>query len=544
MTTICTTTTTTTIRPRRTYPKAQRPTRRLLSLVPYIISIMITIATIRRISHRSLLPSSLALEDPKNLLGPRSVTSHYHSNLGTCQNQSRSTSTSTTGSSNGSDHQDACLDSTTTSNKPTLFRRAVHVIHRHGDRTPITPLTNEAYWTSQLIPNETLMEISKYTQLLEPEDQAENKHNANGRGPFGKLTRLGLQQMMDLGRTLRHQLVGNNDPVVDEQGRILYPHVVVPLSPSEPISRHIRVRSTNFVRTIQSVQGLLHGLLLLRPWDDRDHQPDNNSTTTSVVEEKDRVTIDIRHTNWMIPDPQPRRTPAQAALEMELAQQAHLVEREQELYPLAVAMTQALQPLLAPDAREADFGVPQPQLSGNHGHQKDTPRPLSWNQLAEITKCLAVRNLLPPEITPVHQETTSRHAAYRWYESFRHPQLSYYAMNTFTETMVSSFLRHSDEKEEEKEAKIQIWSAHDSTLICLMCAFRLEQPAVWPEYASYLMLELLWNANDAQSYVRFSLNGQVLRTLWDPHNPRELMATQELWDHLVAQQPPTTTTNE
>ncbi len=528
------TTIATTIRPRRIHPKVQRHTRRLLSLVPYIIIIMIAAAMIRRVSLRSLLPSSMALEDPKNLLGPRSVTSYHHSNIGTCQNQSRSTSTST--SSNGS-NQDACFDSTTTTNKPTLYRRAVHVIHRHGDRTPITPLTNEAYWTSQLIPNETLLEMSKYTQLLEPEDHAENKHNANGRGPFGKLTRLGLQQMIDLGRTLRHQLVGNNDPVVDEQGRILYPHVVVPSTPSEPISRHIRVKSTNFIRTIQSVQGFLHGLLLLRSLDDSDHPPVNNSTTAPVVEENDRVTIDIRHTNWMIPDPQPRRTLAQAALEMELAQQAHLVERERELYPLAVAMTQALQPLLAPDAREADFGVPQPQLSDHH---PDVAPPLSWNQLAEITKCLAVRNLLPPEITPAHQETTSRHAAYRWYESFRHPQLSYYAMNTFSETMVRSFLRHS---EKEEEAKIQIWSAHDSSLICLMCAFRLEQPAVWPEYASYLMMELLWNDDSDQSYVRFSLNGQVLRTLWDPHNPRELVATRELWEHLVAQQPPPTTSD-
>jgi hypothetical protein len=194
-----------------------------------------------------------------------------------------------------------------------------------------------------------------------------------------------------------------------------------------------------------------------------------------------------------------------------------------------------LQPLLADDARDADFGVPQQELSTSNGTPHEI-EPLSWNQLAEITKCLAVRNLLPEGITKADQEKISQHAAYRWYESFRHPKLSYYAMNTLTQTIVSSLMKEDPPEESKHEEPVMhIWSAHDSTLICLMCAFRLEQPAVWPEYASYLMIERLDDPDGTLRYLRFSLNGQVLRTMWDPKNPVEMIPIHDLWDNLEAQ---------
>jgi hypothetical protein len=496
----------------------------------------IAVSGIRRFTHRPLILSSIALEESNSNL-PRSAT--YHSNIGTCHSHN-STSSTTVGSTKqphqeqSTSSSEACFDDTV-QEKPlptTLFRRAVHVVHRHGDRTPITPLKDEVYWTSQLIPNDALVEIAKNTQLIEPED-TENKHNANGRGPFGKLTMLGLQQMVDLGRKLRDQLVGKNDPIIDEYGRRIYPHVFTPhFDALHPMG--IRVRSTNFVRTIQSVQGLLQGLI---PGENFRSLTESNNTTNHVVP------IDIRHTNWMIPDPQPRRTKEQVLLELEVSQQPHLIEKEQELLPFAIAMTRALQPLLADDARDADFGVPQQELktTTTAGTGMNDIKPLSWNQLAEITKCLAVRNLLPDGITKADQEKISQHAAYRWYESFRHPKLSYYAMNTLTGTIVSSLLKSNLPPQQqddslEHEPAMHIWSAHDSTLICLMCAFRLEQPAVWPEYASYLLIERLDDPNDDTiRYVRFSLNGQILRTMWDPTHPVEMILIDDLWNHLEAQ---------
>jgi hypothetical protein len=348
-----------------------------------------------------------------------------------------------------------------------------------------------------------------------------------------------LQQMIDLGTKLRQELVGENDPIIDEQGRTLYPHILAPTNPY-PMSHGIRVRSTNFVRTIQSVQGFLQGFLAVA------------SDQTGGGKFQKNVTIDIRHTNWIIPDPQPRLTPEQAKLELELSQQPHLLEKERELLPFAIAMTKALQPMLAEDARDADFGVPQQELSmtsTSSGTTNEEVKPLSWNQLAEITKCLAIRNMLPEGISKADQETISQHAAYRWYESFRHPKLSYYAMNTLTRSIVKSLLLLANAASERSlldvaaEPKMHIWSAHDSTLICLMCAFRLEQPAVWPEYASYLLIELLFDDQENE-YVRFSLNGQVLRTLWDPQNPMEMIRALDLFANLESQGADITVTEE
>jgi Histidine phosphatase superfamily (branch 2) len=410
----------------------------------------------------------------------------------------------------------SCRNSSTAKNpkevqQKILYRRAVHLIHRHGDRTPITPLTNEDYWASLLISDATLEQLGSRTDFIRPEEDGKPAHNANGRGPFGKLTKLGMHQMKDLGVKLRRELSGLNDPFTDAQGRKFYPHISFSLS-----AANIRVRSTNFLRTIQSVQGLLLGLL-----------PPNKT-----MEEK--ITVDLRHTDWIIPDPQPRRSPEQEVLEQVLSNRPHVLEREQELRPLAVSATQALHPLLAPDARLADFGIPQ---NVSQSVASSDVEPLSWNQLAEITKCLAVRGLLPDGITKKHQEQISRHAAWRWFESFRDEKLSYLAMNILTKSILNSLRKHKHSADRLiQEPPLTIWSAHDSTLICLMCAFRLEQPVHWPEYGSYLLIELLHAPEEAEQWVRFSLNGQVLRSMWNPQEePQELIAVDKLWGYLEAQ---------
>jgi Histidine phosphatase superfamily (branch 2) len=377
-------------------------------------------------------------------------------------------------------------------------RIQVQVVHRHGDRTPITPLKDEDYWKQQMIDPVELERIATHTRLVHPEP-SENRHGANGRGPFGKLTAVGLGQMVDLGTRLRETLSGSNQPVSDPLGRTLHPHIWTADRPLKP--SNIRVISTNFLRTIQSVQGVLTGLF-----------PDGTNSD-------EKIDIDIRHTNWIIPDPQPRHTKEQEELEKELSVRPHITHKEKELLPLAIRATEALHDSLAEDAREADFGVPQQANEDAAAH--GTIQPLSWNQLAEITKCLAVRNLLPPGITKENQEDISRHAAWRWYESFRHPRLVHLSMGRLAGAVVDSFVQHK------REPPMTLWSAHDSTLIGLMCAFRLEQPAVWPEYASYLMMELI-QVDEGDVFVRFSLNGSTLKSQWDKDEPTEMIALSAL----------------
>jgi acid phosphatase len=369
----------------------------------------------------------------------------------------------------------------------------VQIVHRHGDRTPITTLKDEDYWASTLIPPDLLEKISSNTKII-TSGQA-NTHHAGGKGAFGKLTQLGLFQMIDLGNTLREELVSDKHPheydhpdayqVDPHSGNKHYKYVFHPQRPLHP--KNIKYISTNFPRTIQSAQGLLVGLF-----------PD--STEEPIV-------IDARQTDIFIPDPQPRQTPEQEALEKELAAQPHLKLKEQEMRPLAIRVTEALKDTLGEGALDISYGV------GEEETKEAGPKTLGWAQLAEITKCLQIRNRLPPAISESETEIISKHAAWRWFESLRHPRLAYLAMNRMVSHLIDAMHKH------DKEPPVIIYSAHDSTLIGLLCSFRLEQPSSWPEYASYLKLELLEVIlpmdQRKEHVVRFSLNGNLLRSLWD-----------------------------
>ena len=105
-----------------------------------------------------------------------------------------------------------------------------------------------------------------------------------------------------------------------------------------------------------------------------------------------------------------------------------------------------------------------------------------------------------------------------------------------------------------EEPWLCIYSAHDSTLIGMLCVFQLEQPAAWPEYGSALKIELIREEetgvtiqqhNDADSgirirqhWVRFSLNGQLLRSTWcnnDNNEPSSMVPLNELAEMIHAE---------
>jgi hypothetical protein len=354
------------------------------------------------------------------------------------------------------------------------------VIHRHGDRSPITPLKDEDYWTRALVPPEVAKKIAQGTSLIQSD--APNTHKAAGRGPFGKLSELGLLQMVQVGATLRERFITPVSHTTTDKETIL----IQPLLEKHLEPRQIQVYCTDFERTIQSVQGLLIGLF-----------------PNSDLEQHEPVSIDTRLTQIMIPDPVPRQFPEQAVLEKQLAQRPFVLQREAQMAALATKATKALRPLLAVDAREMSFGVYQP--SDTSIAEEIELQPLGWNQLAEISKCLQTRDMLPFDAEDADE--IMKHAAWRWYQTLRDPRVVHLAMGRFADMIVTCLERDGG-------APVTICSAHDSTLMGLSCAFRLEQPASWPDYASYMLLELVQDAEDEQRYVRFSLNGVQLNSDW------------------------------
>eukprot|EP00580_Thalassiosira_gravida_P018585 CAMPEP_0201661860 /NCGR_PEP_ID=MMETSP0494-20130426/4104_1 /ASSEMBLY_ACC=CAM_ASM_000839 /TAXON_ID=420259 /ORGANISM="Thalassiosira gravida, Strain GMp14c1" /LENGTH=481 /DNA_ID=CAMNT_0048140081 /DNA_START=87 /DNA_END=1532 /DNA_ORIENTATION=+ len=396
----------------------------------------------------------------------------------------------------------------------------VSVIHRHGDRSPITPMKDEDYWQNQLPDPRVLDGISKGTSLIRPPGGGPKKHGAVGRGPFGQLTMMGLLQMISLGERLKEELEhSHDDSDVDEshsfvnRGKLFTPNK--PLHPSR-----VKVMSTDFPRTVQSVQAVLTGLF-----------PDAANLENAPIE------IDLQQTNsYFIPDPQPRQYKHQLALERHLSNRPHLRKKEVKLQELAHRVTDALEGHLGEGAKGVSFGI---------GEEKDASlankrQPLAWAQLAEILVCLHSRELLPSALSEEDVQAVSDHVAWRWFENLRHPVLAKSAMWKFASRLVENMQRKADEhdrhvgaesdsmemvvEEYEQECIEEPWlciySAHDSTLIGLLCVLQLEQPAEWPEYGSALKVELIGEEDGdrptkaLQHWVRFSLNGQVLRSTW------------------------------
>jgi acid phosphatase len=412
----------------------------------------------------------------------------------------------------------------------------VQVVHRHGDRTPITPLRDEEFWTQQLVPEDLLERVAKGTRVVRRGGSGgKNKlevHAAQGRGPFGKLTKLGLLGMIQVGTNLKEELEESTQwsdrttaSSIVEKTTTTTAIGTDGASGGDAIRRTVRfapedikVYSTDFARTIQSVQGLLVGFFPdgFDDGDETDHWID----------------IDCRDTiSWMIPDPQPRQTKEQEDLERQLAQRPHVLERDLAMKPLAVRVTQSLLPILGNDAFEVSFGVEDNEENGSSGSKEEEELPtLPWIQLTEITKCLSVRDMLPDSVSSDDQEALSAHTAWKWFQSLRNPRLAYLSMRRFLETLVSTLRQRED------EPPLIVYSCHDSSLIGLLCALNLEQPSVWPEYGAVLKIELLEKrtratttdngGGDVSHVLRFSLNGQPLRSMWHD-TPRDEIALDE-----------------
>lgn len=400
---------------------------------------------------------------------------------------------------------------TKTAERKTFKLIQVQIIHRHGDRTPITPLVGREFWESTLPSKALLDKVAEKTKIIREDNANVQAHAAGGIGPFGKLTQLGLLQMVKVGEEIRSSLhlddsnYHESEEVhsIDQHGHVHINHGCLftnsnPIHPSK-----LKITSTDFPRTIQSVQALLLGLF-----------PEGYD---GIIE------IDARHTNIMIPDPQPRLSEEQVQLERVLSQRSHLLERERELEGIAAKVSEMLHHLIDHNVPSQNWGIGEEKdATQNVGNQSSNRKKLTFSQLSEVMTCLKVRNILPDGITDNDYEIISSHSAWKWFENLRNQELAKLAMKPFltviTKTMQQGIINHYD------EPTMYIYSCHDSSLIGLICALKLQQPAKWPEYGSFLKVELFechhpisgeQNQSDTENfYVRFSLNGEILKSSW------------------------------
>ena len=112
------------------------------------------------------------------------------------------------------------------------------IVHRHGDRTPITNIANiesDSFWREKIPAKSSLTHLDDRFPLREmPEDGLRNFSGVRGR-----LTHRGLLQLQQVGKQLQ-------EDYETLHGTRLRPE-------------RTSVLSTTFLRTVQSVQGLLDG---------------------------------------------------------------------------------------------------------------------------------------------------------------------------------------------------------------------------------------------------------------------------------------------
>jgi hypothetical protein len=179
------------------------------------------------------------------------------------------------------------------------------VIHRHGDRSPITAgVGPESFWSSRL---PTAASLAGFDAAFPPlssaaEGPSPGPHFAAGTPPYGQLSQLGVEQLVSVGRQLRCELGWAAASMGDD---------------ATVGSSRLQCFSTPFSRTVQSSQALLTGLL----------------GTTSAAARSAVLQVDTTLGQLLLPDPSPRH-PQQLQLEAAHWNSETVRAKDDEMLPL------------------------------------------------------------------------------------------------------------------------------------------------------------------------------------------------------------------
>jgi lysophosphatidic acid phosphatase type 6 len=365
---------------------------------------------------------------------------------------------------------------------PYVFREnfrihKVVVIHRHGDRSQIARSLGPAFaeetadltshWELRMPSSETKRRMSQAFRTpaiasstdttLSLEEKIYSGEDEFAR-PYAQLTELGAKQLMNLGAQLRKRYALPRRTDTKEEP-LISPHY-------DDAANHIYLRSTNTCRTLQSLKCLVAGLYDMRIPTDADMQIEPLLSVSTRPK-----SVETLH--------------AQPTAEF-LARKALLLNQKffHEAFP----------------GWYSEFELRMRDVLG----YKDE---VNWLVIKEVLTCHKVHDYpFTPGLTLNDEVDATRLCAWIWGRMYRDVTLNRMAIGSFVRELLDDILLSS--------AKMLIYSAHDSSLVPILCALGIYNDT-WPPYASYLTLE--FGEQNGELFVRTLYNDEEMTLFTQDH---------------------------
>ena len=424
--------------------------------------------------------------------------------------------------SNGYSHENPFLGNKSSSD--TDFVQAVWVFHRHGDRTPARSLVPDhmyeeeaSFWQTKIPPQRSYHDAFN-CNFPTIGKQTEDFIDAQGdREPYGFLTYRGMDQMRLVGQRLAHryQTAGKSDIPFWEDW-------------------DVHAYSTDYLRTVKSVQCFLDGLLLVNKLHNNDNHADKSNRWLQRTSFENMSVEDYRdnHINHDVKD---------ANIQVEIRDRnidtLNAFDRDPDLMKQLVTEVVETEHFLKGDLKAASLAARLANyLPGLTKRSKyGGPSGINWIHAADHFVCRSSHGLNFSAFTssdlPTNQDShqgdpeflleamshqTVAHLAWRfhqWYNSL--PLLAEIAAPPLRE--IERLIQATPSLGVERRKPFIIYSCHDVTILSLLYAigasFLKEQQSApyWPTYASTLIFELIRTSNPKEMFrIRILLNGKPI----------------------------------
>lgn len=348
---------------------------------------------------------------------------------------------------------------TSPSDRSVLHLRHVLLFHRHGDRTPersaaaaklkLSP-EHIAYWDSSIASAEQLEALARIGKVVgaDPSLPANLSEHDDVR-PYGQLTEKGVTDLRSRGRALRER----------------YGHLL-------DSDAEVYVLSSNFQRTIQSVQSLLLGMFVDAGESDRSFFV---RTLSPNVLKPAHGPKDFDEIEKLVSDRIAQR-------------QSH--ERE--------AMEKLGQFMRGCMGIEAGQYVP-------------------WTSIRHEISCLQAHNMpLHEGITPAIADQIYTYDGWLWHRMYENNAICRKSFQGGVQAVYDHLKRVANN---DIESRISFFSAHDNSIVALVCALQLQTRDALPPYNCILAFEVYEDIESGKLFIKVLFDDKEIAFAGHEHDP-------------------------